>query len=96
MQREGELSYQQRRFDRIAPRTDDAPPTEENGSGDGHSDEDGVDIADLGECGDAPKEVDGSGDDGGGRDQETNLRVLATAGSASDMNIPSSYLHAHC
>lgn len=70
-------AYQKRRFDRIASCTDNAPSTEKNGRGYGDTNENGVDVVNLGKGGDAPEKVDGRGDDGGRGDEQANLQMLA-------------------
>lgn len=52
-------TYQERRFDRVASCTNNTPATEEDGSCDGDSDQDGVYVVDLREGGYAPEEIDG-------------------------------------
>lgn len=56
-------TYQQGRLHRVAARACDTPPSQKDSCGDGSADEDGIDVADLREGGDAPKEVHGGGDD---------------------------------
>jgi hypothetical protein len=66
-------TYQERRLDWVASGTDDAPSTQEDGRGDGHTDKNSIYVADLREGGDAPQKVDGGRDDGCGGDEEADL-----------------------
>ena len=65
---EDDVGEEEGAFDGVAFAAADAPGAEEDGAGDGYADEGCVDVADLGEVGYAPEEVDRAGDDGGGHD----------------------------
>ena len=71
----GGQTHQKRRFDRVAPSTDDTPSAEENSGCDSDTDQDGVDVADLGKGSDAPEEVNGGRDDGRGGDEKADLKM---------------------
>ena len=69
------MAYQQRGFDWVTACADDSPSTKEDGSGDGDTNENGIDVVDLREGGDAPEEVDSGRNDRGGADEEPDLRL---------------------
>lgn len=72
-------THQKRRFDRIASCADDAPPTKKDGGCNGDTNENSIDVVNLRKGGDAPEEVDRRGNDGGRRDEQANLSMLATS-----------------
>lgn len=52
------MTYKQRAFDRITLTAADSPNTQEEGTGDSNADQDSIDVTELRESGDSPKEVD--------------------------------------
>ena len=62
-------TYKKRAFHRIASAASDAPSAQKEGAGDGNTDQNSVDVANLREGGDPPQEVNRGGDDGGGGDE---------------------------
>jgi hypothetical protein len=77
---EGYIGEEKGGFNGIPSARNDAPSAEENGGCDGYTDQDGVYVADFGEGGDTPEEVDGGGYYGRGGDEEADLvKSLASA-----------------
>jgi len=52
------VTYEQRAFDGIALAAANSPNTQEESTGDSNADQDSIDITELRESGDSPKEVD--------------------------------------
>lgn len=57
-------TYKERAFHGVASTAADAPRAQEEGTGDGDTDENGIDVADLRKSGDSPQKIHGARDDG--------------------------------
>ena len=74
------VGKQQGRLHGVTASAGDAEGAQEGDRGHGDADEGGIEIADLREGDDAPQEVDGAGDDGGGEDEEDDLQPKVSHG----------------
>jgi hypothetical protein len=68
------VTYEQRTLDGVAFAAANPPDAKEKGAGDSDADQDSVDITELREGCDSPKEVDGTRNDRGRGDQQSDLQ----------------------
>ena len=69
-----DVGEEQRRFDGATAAAADAVRTEKDGGGHCDADEGSIEVADLRELSNSPEEVNGTGNDGTGEDEEDNLQ----------------------
>jgi len=67
-------THKERAFHGVASAAANAPSAEEEGAGDGDTNENGVDVADLGKGCDSPQEINRTRDDRGGSDEKADLQ----------------------
>lgn len=70
---EDNIGKEQRGLDGVALSAGDAEGAQENGRSHGDADENSIIVANMGELGDAPEEVEGARDDGAGQGKEGDL-----------------------
>jgi hypothetical protein len=69
-----EVTYKQRALNGVTLATTNTPDTKEKGAGDSNANQDSVDITELREGCDSPEEVDGTRNDRGRGDQQSDLQ----------------------